>query len=319
VDKMSFMKKKHPIIAVTGSSGAGTTTITDAFRDIFRHNELSAAIVTGDAFRRYDADEMKQVTAAAEKQGKTISHFGPEANLFNELADLFRDYSETGNGKMRHYVSEENDDAHHQAAGSFTPWEDTPDSDLLFYEGLHGGVVSAHWTRRNMSPSHNVRVKTERREALDNEVDVAQYVDLLVGVVPVVNLEWIQKIDKVKKVKGFSADSVTESILNNLNDYIHFVVPQFSYTDINFQRVPVVDTSNPFIARDVPSPEESKIVIRFREPHRYDLPHIMGQIENAFMSRPNTMVIPGGYLRHALGVICTPLIQDLIKEPLIYS
>ena len=180
----------------------------------------------------------------------------------------------------------------------------------MFYEGLHGGVVSEHWTRREMSPSHNIRVKNERRQALNNNVDVAQYVDLLIGVVPVVNLEWIQKIHKVESSKGYSAESITTSILKNLDDYIHFVVPQFSYTDINFQRVPVVDTSNPFIARDVPSSNESKFVIRFRDPNKFDLPRIKNQIDDAFMSRPNTMVIPGGALRHAMGVICTPLINE---------
>jgi phosphoribulokinase len=309
------MANKHPIIAVTGSSGAGTTTIKNAFSELFRREGTHAALVTGDAFRRYGRDEMRAAVEESIRAGKPISHFGPDANLFDKLEALFRDYSASGSGESRNYVhNDEEAQRYQRPPGSFTPWETFgEDSDLLFYEGLHGGVVAQTWTRRRMSPSHNPRVIKERRNArnANRGVDVARYVDLLIGVVPVVNLEWIQKIHRDMRVKGRSPEIVTATILRRMQDYIHFIVPQFSLTDINFQRVPLVDTSNPFIARDVPDAAESMLVIRFRDPYKFDMPPMLKRFPNSFMSRPNTMVIPGGQLRHALEVICAPILHKL--------
>ena len=311
------MSIKHPIIAITGSSGAGTTTVRHAFDDIFRREGVSAAFVEGDSFFRYGRSEMQKAIQTSIDAGNPISHFGPDANSFDKLEGLFRDYGETGTGQMRHYVKDKDQLAdYEQEAGKFTPWEAIPQgSDLLFYEGMHGGVVSSSWTRRSMSPSHNPKVIKDRRsERSNNGVDVAQHVDLLLGVVPSVNLEWIQKIHRDCGKKGCTVDSVTATILRRMHDYIYFIVPQFSLTDINFQRVPLVDTSNPFIARDVPSLDESMVVIRFREPKKYDFPDLMRKIDGAFMSRPNTMVVPGGKMDHAMEVVCTPIIREMIEK-----
>ena len=167
-----------------------------------------------------------------------------------------------------------------------------------------------------MSEPHNPRVKQERRNKRSSAgIDVAQYVDLLIGVVPAINLEWIQRIHLDANSKKICPDDTINTILMRLQDYIHFIVPQFSITDINFQRVPVVDTSNPFIARDVPTESESIVVIRFREPGRYDFPYLLKRINKSFMSRRNTMVIPGGEMRHALDVICSPMIEACCGRP----
>ncbi|MHB8743187.1 MAG: phosphoribulokinase [Sulfuricaulis sp.] len=309
------MSNKFPIVAVTGSSGAGTTTVLHAFRDIFRREGISAAFVEGNAFLRYEQDEMNRVFRQAQAEGKLLSHFGPEVNLLDRLESLFKEYSEHGTGQVRHHVTENEYMQFGLPAGTFTPWRQIPaDTDLLFYEGLHGGMVARTWTRRMMSPSHNPSV-IERRKANDghNGVDVAQYVDLLLGVVPVMNLEWIQKIHRDTSIKGHSPEAVTDTILRRLRDYTHYITPQFSLSDINFQRVPVVDTSNPFIARDVPTPDESVVVIRFREPAKFNFPNLMRRIHNSHMSRPNTMVIPGGKMQLAIELICTPLIHELIE------
>lgn len=288
--------------------------MTHAFQDIFHREGIQAFFVEGDSFRRYEREEMKRVLEEAKKTGKTLSHFGPEVNSFDRLETLFKDYSETGTGQIRRYIKEENGDDVRHPQGTFTPWEPLPENtDLLFYEGLHGGVVARTWTRRKLSPSHNPWVIERRRAAADNGVDVAQYVDLLLGVVPVVNLEWIQKIHRDTNLKGSSPEAVTHTILRRMQDYIHFIVPQFSVSDINFQRVPVVDTSNPFIARDVPTLDESIVVIRFRQPKNFDFPYLLRKIDDSFMSRPNTMVIPGGKMEYAIEVICTPLIHELIS------
>ncbi|CAK0746295.1 Phosphoribulokinase [Gammaproteobacteria bacterium] len=313
------MSVKHPIVAVTGASGAGTTTVKHAFQDIFRQEELNAVYVEGNAFRRFDRIRMKQQCAEAIAAGHPISHFGPEANLFDRLEGLFREYSRTGTGLIREYI--ENDEIAERLdypCGTFSPWRDLPlGSDLLFYEGLHGGCIEASWSRRSMGPSHNPRVIRERiklESRPDTGVDVARWVDLLIGVVPIVNLEWIQKIHSDVNLKGASQEAVVSTILQHMPDYLRYIVPQFSLTDINFQRVPTVDTSNPFMVRHVPTPDESVIVIRFREPKRFNFPNLLVRIHDAFMSRPNTMVIPGGALKQALEIICTPLIQELVDR-----
>ncbi|MCC6207002.1 MAG: phosphoribulokinase [Gammaproteobacteria bacterium] len=285
------MSVKHPVIAVTGSSGAGTTTVKNAFEHLFRRHGVKPMIVEGDAFHRYDRQDMKKAVAEANDRGETLSHFGPDANLFDKIEELFRSYSETGNGRVRKYLHDEVEAApYKQVPGTFTPWEDiAPGSDLLFYEGLHGGVVT-------------------------DKVDVARWVDLLIGVVPIVNLEWIQKIHRDTSSRGYSAEAVTDTILRRMPDYVNTITPQFSRTDINFQRVSVVDTSNPFIARDIPTPDESLVVIRFRYPEKHDFPYYLSIIKDSWMSRPNTIVVPGGKMGLAMEIILQPIIHELIER-----
>lgn len=287
------MSQKHPVVAVTGSSGAGTTTVKVAFEHIFRRQGLNPVVVEGDSFHRYDRIDMKKAIEEFAKEGKTLSHFGPDSNLFDKIEALFKGYGETGTGKKRYYLhSEEEAEPYNQKPGEFTPWEDvSAGSDLLFYEGLHGGVVN-------------------------DKVNVAQHVDLLIGVVPIVNLEWIQKIHRDCSQRGYSAEAVTDTILRRMYDYVHYITPQFSRTDINFQRVPTVDTSNPFIARDIPTPDESYVVIRFRNPRKIDVdfPYALSMIHDSFMSRPNTLVVPGGKMGFAMELILTPIIERTMEQ-----
>ncbi|HET6756525.1 MAG TPA: phosphoribulokinase [Burkholderiales bacterium] len=285
------MSAKHPVIAVTGSSGAGTTSVKRTFEHIFRREKIKAAIIEGDSFHRYDREGMKQVTAEWEANGLRLSHFSPEANLFDELEGLFRQFGETGTGKMRYYLHNDDEAAQHKGkSGTFTSWRALPEgSDVLFYEGLHGGVVT---------DKHNV----------------AKYTDLLIGVVPIVNLEWIQKIHRDMNFRGYSVEAVTENILRRMHDYVHYITPQFSRTDINFQRVPTVDTSNPFVARDIPTLDESMVVIRYRNPKGVDFPYLLAMIHDSFMSRPNCIVVPGGKMGLAMQLILTPMILRLIER-----
>ena len=286
------MSAKHPVIAVTGSSGAGTTTVKNAFEHIFRRENITPAVIEGDSYHAYDRQAMKQAIEDFTAKGKTISHFGSEANLFDKLYDTFKQYSETGTCKRRYYLHSEEEAEFYKplVPGQFTPWEDIPaNTDLLFYEGLHGGVK-------------------------DDKVNVAELVDLLIGVVPIVNLEWIQKIHRDNEQRGYSAEAIVDTILRRMEDYVRYITPQFSRTHINFQRVPTVDTSNPFIARDIPTPDESFIVIRFRNPKNIDFPYLLNMINNSFMSRPNTLVVPGGKMGFAMEIILTPLIHEMIEN-----
>lgn len=286
------MSARHPIIAVTGSSGAGTTSVSKIFEQIFRRERLKAAFVEGDSFHRYDRAGMREQLAEALARGDhRFSHFGPQANLFAELEELFRGYARSGGGKSRKYLHDDAEAAPYgQKPGTFTDWEDLPrDTDLLFYEGLHGAVVT-------------------------DEVDVAQHVDLLIGVTPVVNLEWIQKLHRDKSTRGYSTEAVTDTILRRMPDYVSYICPQFSRTHINFQRVPVVDTSNPFIARFIPKPDESFLVIRFANPRGIDFPYLLSMLHDSFMTRPNTIVCPGGKMDLAMQLIFTPMIWRLMER-----
>lgn len=285
------MSRKHPIISVTGSSGAGTTSVMRTFQQIFNREGVNVAYVEGDSFHRYDRAEMKAAIAEAHARGDhSFSHFGPKANLFEELEELFRVYGETGSGRVRKYLHDDMEaKPFGQPSGTFTPWEDLPpDSDMLFYEGLHGAVVT-------------------------DTVDVARNADLRIGVVPVINLEWIQKLHRDKVVRGYTEEAVTDTILRRMPDYVKYMCGQFSATDVNFQRVPVVDTSNPFIARAIPTADESMLIIRFRDPDGIDFPYLLAMLHGSFMSRPNTIVCPGGKMDLAMQLIFTPMILRLVQ------
>ena len=286
------MSTKHPIISVTGSSGAGTTSVRNVFEQIFRREQINAAFIDGDAFHRYDRAGMKAKMAEAAEQGDhSFSHFGPEANLLQELSESLRSYGESGIGRTRHYVHDVGEAQRYGTdPGTFTEWEDLPaGSDLLLYEGLHGAVVH-------------------------EDIDTARHADLKIGVVPVINLEWIQKIHRDRSSRNYSTEAVMETILRRMPDYVHYICPQFTQTDISFQRVPVVDTSNPFIARWIPTAGESVVVIRFRNPRGIDFPYLLSMVNGSFMSRANSIVVPGDKLDLVMQLVLTPFILKLVER-----
>jgi phosphoribulokinase len=286
------MSTLHPIIAIVGPSGAGTTSVMRTFAQIFRREGVNAAFVEGDAFHRYDRLSMRERMEEELALGNySFSHFGPDSNLFEELETLFASYASNGTGRFRRYLHDDGEAApYDQPPGTFTAWEDVPEgTDLLFYEGLHGAV------------------KTE-------QADVARHVDLLIGVVPVINLEWIQKLHRDKSSRGYSTEAVTDTILRRMPDYVNYIVPQFSRTHVNFQRVPVIDTSNPFATRTIPSADESMLVIRFANPRGIDFPYLLAMLEGSRMTRPNTIVCPGGKMALAMQLIFTPMIWRIMEN-----
>jgi len=294
------MSEKHPVVAVTGSSGAGTTYVLNAFMNIFRREGMKAAVISGDCFHNVTRDEFKTAVKSAALEGNNnFSHFGPEANDFIALQNCFKEYGQTGNASSRYYLHNEQRVAEHSKRldmalelGGFTPWEPIePGSELMLYEGLHGMVIDK-----------------------EQDVNLRPHVDLGIGVVPTVNLEWIQKIHRDHAERGYDEEQVVETILRRMPDYVNYIAPQFSLTDVNFQRVPMVDTSNPFVARDIPSLDESKVVIRFKRPGKYgiDFPFLLNMIEHSFMSRRNTIVVPGNKMSLAMETIFTPILEDLL-------
>ncbi|MCM0045550.1 MAG: phosphoribulokinase [Burkholderiaceae bacterium] len=286
------MSVKHPIVAITGSSGSGTTTVMKSFQHIFRREGIRAQILEGDSMHRFDRIAMREELVRQQESGNpSFSHFSPEANLLAELAEIFRQFGESGTGRVRKYIHDDAEAAElGQPPGRFTPWRDMDEgAEMLFYEGLHGGYVG-------------------------DGADVATHVDLLVGVVPIINLEWIQKLHRDQNMRGYSQEATLDTILRRMPDYTRHICPQFSRTHVNFQRVPTVDTSNPFIAKDIPSADESMVVIRFANPKGIDFPYLLSMIERSWMTRPNTFVIPGGKMGLALQLIFTPMILRLMDR-----
>ncbi len=286
------MSVKHPIVAITESSGAGTTTVMKSFQHIFRREGIRAQILEGDSMHRFNRLEMREEMKKQQAAGNlAYSHFSPDANLLGELADTFRSFGESGSGRVRKYIHDEGEAAEFgQPPGTFTPWREMAEgAELLFYEGLHGGFVG-------------------------EGADVAGHVDLLIGVVPIINLEWIQKLHRDQNMRGYSQEAVMDTILRRMPDYTRHICPQFSRTHVNFQRVPTVDTSNPFIAKDIPSADESMVVIRFANPKGIDFPYLLSMIERSWMTRPNTFAIAGGKTRLAMQLIFTPMILRLMDR-----
>jgi phosphoribulokinase len=287
------MSRKHPIVAVTGSSGAGTSTVKKALEHIFRRAGARAALIEGDSFHRYDRKEMKKELEKAKKENTNLSHFGPEGNLFEKQLELFRSYGQSGTGERRYYIHNEEEAALHGIPpGTFSDWEPIPpDTDLLFYEGLHGGVVTA-------------------------EIDMAKEVDLLIGVCPTINLEWVQKINRDTAERGYRQEDVMDVIYRRMYDYMHYILPQFSQTHINFQRIPLTDTSNPFCSTSIPTADQSLVMIHFLKPKpsiEYKI-NLKGLIEGATLTGFNTLVVPGGKMMYAMELILTRRILDLLKQ-----
>ena len=286
------MSVKHPIIGITGASGAGTSTAVKVFTSLFAELGVVGTLVEGDAFHAYDRQQTRRVLERARIRGENFSLFAPAANLLERLEGLLREYGDNGSGVLRHYLHRDDEAARvGQAPGTFTPWERLqPGTDLLLYEGLHGAHVS-------------------------EEVNIATHVDLLIGVTPVINLEWIQKIKRDTDERGYRPEEVTGTILRRMPDYVNYIVPQFSRTDINFQRVPLVDTSNPFAAREIPASEESLVVIHVNDNARVraDFDLLIREVPGAFQSHAQTLVVPGPQQERAMQLIFRPAIQRLIE------
>ena len=287
------MSAQHPIISITGSSGAGTTSVKAIFELIFRRENVVAAYIEGDAFHRYDRAAMKARIAEEEAKGNgEFSHFNPEANELDILAEVFEEYGRTGRGRTRTYMHDDQEaELFGQPPGTFSPWREFEPSDLLFYEGLHGCAVT-------------------------ETANLSKPADLKIGVVPVINLEWIQKIHRDRASRGYSTEAVMDTILRRMPDYINYICPQFSQTHVNFQRVPLVDTSNPFVPQPVPTAEESLVVIHVQAHSRLaiDFDDLLSGIPDAFLSRNDTLVVRGEHMDLAMELTLQPTLARLLSS-----
>lgn len=283
------MSEEFPIVAITGSSGSGSSAITKAFEHMFWRERVKAAYIQGNAFHRYGRKEMINEAQKAQEKGRVLSHFGPDANHLDKLETLFFQYAATGTGVYRYYLHSEKMAANWgQKAGTFTPWENIDsDTDLLLYRGLHGA-------------------------AIDGDIDISSYPDLLVGIAPNVNLEWIRKIKRDTSLRGYSPEAVRKSILDRMSDYVRHITPQFSRTHINIQMVATVDTSDPFTMSEEPTNDECFLVIHFQKVETPDFPSMLKLLPGSFVSNKDTIVVPGGMLTQAIEVVLMPLVHQLI-------
>ncbi len=282
------MSQKFPIVALTGASGAGKTNVKQVFKRIFDSQEIKVQFVEGDSFHRFTREEMEQ----NEKVPQAVTHFNPEANLLKELEGLFATFARSGTGKTRHYIhSEEDSVKHNTKVGHFSGWKEIAPADFLFYEGLHAGHV-------------------------DEGINIATKVDLLIGVAPIINLEWIQKIERDKLVRGYSEKNAIEMIKRRLPDYIKFICPQFSRTDANIQRVPLVDTSNPFSTESIPKDSESLFIFEIKKSRKFaiSLEEVCEKVPGSFLTSENSLASPGTSLDKLLVTIFSPTINRLASS-----
>ena len=286
------MSAEHPIVAITGSSGAGFSVVIKALEQIFYRERVKAVYIDGSAFHRYDRKTMRQEIDKAKQQGRVLTHFGPDGNHLDKLESLFFQYAATGTGLYRHYLHTSAGAAKYgQAVGTFTRWQPMDsDNDLLVYRGLHGAAIV-------------------------DDIDLSQYPDLHIGMAPNANLEWMRKLQRDTESRGYTPEEVEQAILDRLYDYVHYITPQFSRTHINFQMIPVVDTSNPFGGDEaIPSVDDCYLVIRFASKYKANLPALVADIPTAYVSRRNTLVVPGSKMVMAIELILIPIIHDLIAK-----
>ncbi len=285
------MSAEFPIVAITGASDHSTTTITHALEHIFYRERIKAVYISGSGFHRYEREQMRAEVLRARAEGRSLSHFGPGGNHFDKLETMFFQYAATGTGQFRYYLhSDAFAKEMGQKPGTFTPWQPLdPDSDLLLYRGLHGGVV-------------------------DGDIDLSSYPDLLIGAVPSINLEWMRRIDRDLR-RGYAEEEVRQIILDRMRDYAEYITPQFGRTHVNFQIVPMVDTSNPFQFDGLPTLDECYLIVHLQKiAHLFELPSLIKRIPRAQMTRRDTMLVPGPQMNTAIELILMPLIHDLIVK-----
>mgnify|MGYP001201997827 CR=1 FL=1 len=284
------MKKKKPIIALTGPSGAGKTNIKSIFEAIFKENQIKAVYIQGDSFHKYTRTEME----ALDKKMSPLTHFSPESNHLDLLADLFKNFSISGNGIARQYAHSEKD-ANKLGinVGCFSEWKEIEQTyDILLYEGLHGGYK-------------------------DDQIDITRYVDLLIGITPSINLEWVQKSHRDLLVRGYSKHQVKKLIIKRLPDYLDYICPQFSRTDANLERIPLVDLSDPFRVESIPPDKNSIYMLSIRnESILKNLDDIQQKKWNIFNGEfgSTTQTIRAKDLKTCLKNIFLPTILSIINQ-----
>ncbi len=232
------MNRKRPIIALTGSSGAGKTNIKSIFNEIFFENGIKAINIQGDGFHKYTRTKMAEL----DKTGSRLTHFASECNHLDLLENLFKQFSTTGKGMTRRYAHSESEAKKIGAQiGFFSEWEEfEPNYDILLYEGLHGGFK-------------------------DDKINISKYVDLLIGITPSINLEWVQKCHRYLVIRGYSKNEVKKLIIKRLPDYLEYICPQFSRTDANLERIPLVDLADPFKTKSIPADKNSIYMLSIKD------------------------------------------------------
>ena len=147
------------------------------FEQIFRREGVKAAISRATPSTATTAPACVSDGGGRGRGNGAFQPFRPEANLFAELEAMFRRlWRDAAPASTRHYV---HDDAEAEVYGA-------PPGTFTRVGGRSAEAPTCCSTRACMA-----RVVTE-------QVNVARHADLKIGVVPVINLEWIQKIHRDK-------------------------------------------------------------------------------------------------------------------------
>ena len=232
------MSIKHPIIAVTGSSGAGTTTVMKSFAHIFRREGLNAQVVEGDAFHRYDRDaDARAREGPTTAAGTPFSHFGPESEPADGTRQALREYARdrpaAGCGDYIHDASKRRSMG--GAPGTFTAWQP---------------MARRHRPAVLRRPARRLR---RRRGSTSRSTRTCWSASCRSSI-----SSGSRSCTATRRCAATRQEAVIDTILRRMPDYVNYICPQFSRTHVNFQRVPTVDTSNPFIAKRHPHAPTSR-------------------------------------------------------------
>ena len=243
------MSVKHPIISVTGSSGAGTTSVKTTFKRIFNRETVNAASSMAMHSIAMTAQMKRVMAEEAEREINHFSHFGPECQPAGGTGRVYSGISAKPEPEKPGTTCTTRKKRTCTARpGTFSAWEDIdPEYRIIVLRrtAWRGGD-------RRRQPGAALRPK--------------------IGVVPVVNLEWIQKIHRDKMDRGYSTQAIKDTILRRMPDYLDYICPQFSQTDINFPARADRRYIERLCARWIPTPDESMVVIRFRQSQGYRFP-----------------------------------------------
>lgn len=295
------MLKCYLVVVVIGFFGVGISIVKCVFEYIFVREGIIFVVVEGDSYYCYEWMFMKQVMVDVLVKGENFFYFGFEVNFFDKFEELFCIYGEIGVGQKCYYFYSVEEVVEYNVCfgvnfelGQFMFWEDIfLGIDVLFYEGFYGGVKGEGY-------------------------DVVVLVDLLVGVVLIINFEWIQKIYCDNVECGYFVEVIVDMILCWMFDYINYICLQFSQIDINFQRVFIVDIFNLFICWNILILDESFVIIYFCkgvcEKWGIDFGYLLSMIYDFFMFSFISIVVNGGKMGFVMELIFILIIYCMIEE-----
>ncbi len=169
------MSVRHPIIAVTGSSGAGTTTVMKTFDHIFRREQHQGPGDRGRFVSRLQPGRDARARArGGHGQGSDHQPFRTGVEPVGR--------ARRHDGSLRRHRRRQGAPLHPRRRGSASSSSGEPGTFTTGSRCRRTATCSS--TKGCMAATRTARWMSREK------------VDLLVGVVPIINLEWIQKLHR---------------------------------------------------------------------------------------------------------------------------